>query len=215
MIEIASLDAESVMSDATLDEVFEETDPIMRSRLLLSLQERAKILGVKTKFDTMVRAYNKVEKQIQKSEREKAKTMPQIDDRMTEFDFFNDGHELCCGSWVANQNGVRSYDFMGEHIACYHPILITKRLLNAETGIEKVRLAFCKGFKWKEITVDKETIASSNKTVSLAKYGVSVTSENARLLVRYLSDIENLNIPQIESVVSTSKFGWIGEEFMP
>ena len=62
MIEIASLDAESVMSDATLDEVFEETDPIMRSRLLLSLQERAKILGVKTKFDTIVRAYNKVKK---------------------------------------------------------------------------------------------------------------------------------------------------------
>ena len=215
MIEIASLDAESVMSDATLDEVFEETDPIMRSRLLLSLQERAKILGVKTKFDTMVRAYNKVEKQIQKSEREKAKTMPQMDDRMTEFDFFDDGHELCCGSWVANQNGIRSYDFMGEHIACYHPILITKRLVNAETGIEKVRLAFCKGFKWKEITVDKETIASSNKIVSLAKYGVSVTSENARLLVRYLSDIENLNIQEIDSVVSTSKFGWIGEEFMP
>ena len=102
MIEIASLDAESVMSDATLDEVFEETDPIMRSRLLLSLQERAKILGVKTKFDTMVRAYNKVEKQIQKSEREKAKTMPQVDDRMTEFDFFDDGHELSCGYWVAN-----------------------------------------------------------------------------------------------------------------
>lgn len=215
MIDITKLDAESVMSDATLDEVFEETDPIQRSKILLALQDKAKILGVKAKFDTMVRAYNKVEKQIQKSEREKAKTMPKVDDRMTEFDFFDDGHELSCGSWVANQNGIRSYDFMGEHIACYHPILITKRLVNAETGIEKVRLAFCKGFKWKEITVDKETIASSNKIVSLAKYGVSVTSENARLLVRYLSDIENLNIPQIDSVVSTSKFGWIGEEFMP
>ena len=41
MIEIATLDAESVMSDAVLDEVFEETDPIMRSRILLSLQEWA------------------------------------------------------------------------------------------------------------------------------------------------------------------------------
>ena len=214
MIEIATLDAESVMSDAVLDEVFEETDPIMRSRILLSLQERAKILGVKTKFDTMVRAYNKVERQIKKDERDKKNT-PNMDDRMTEFDYFEDGHELSCGSWYANQNGVRSYDFMGEHIACYHPILISKRLVNAETGIEKVRLAFCKGFKWKEITVDKETIASSNKIVSLAKYGVSVTSENARLLVRFLSDLENLNITQIDNVVSTSKFGWIGKDFMP
>lgn len=215
MIEIATLDAESVMSDAVLDEVFEESDPIMRNRLLLSLQERAKILGVKTKFDTMVRAYNKVERQIQREEKEKQRNPQQNDDRMTEFDYFDDGHELYCGTWFANQTGIRSYDFMGEHIACYHPILIAKRLINAETGIEKVRLAFCKGFKWKEITVDKETIASSNKIVSLAKYGVSVTSENARLLVRFLSDLENLNIDKIDSVVSTSKFGWIGDEFMP
>lgn len=85
MIEIATLDAESVMSDEVLDEVFEETDPIMRSRILLSLQERAKILGVKTKFDTMVRAYNKVERQIKKDERDKKNT-PNMDDRMTEFE---------------------------------------------------------------------------------------------------------------------------------
>ena len=76
MIDITKLDAESVMSDATLDEVFEETDPIQRSKILLALQDKAKLLGVKAKFDTMVRAYNKLEKQIQKSEREKAKTMP-------------------------------------------------------------------------------------------------------------------------------------------
>lgn len=88
-------------------------------------------------------------------------------------------------------------------------------MLNAETGTEKVRIAFCKGFKWKEITVDKEIIASSNKIVGLAKYGVSVTSESAKLLVRFLSDLENLNIEQIDSVTSTSKFGWIGQDFMP
>ena len=215
MIEIATLDAESIISEEVLDEVFGENDLILRCRLILSMQERAKILGVKSKFDEMVKTYKRVERQMQKTEKENAKNAPQIDDRMTEFDYFDDGHELSCGSWYANQTGVRSYDFMGEHIACYHPILITKRLVNAETGIEKVRIAFCKGFKWKEITVDKETIASSNKIVSLAKYGVSVTSENARLLVRFLSDIENLNIDRIDSVVSTSKFGWIGKEFMP
>lgn len=215
MIDITILTAETILSDEVLDEVFEETDPIQRSKILLALQDKAKLLGVKAKFDTMVRAYSKVERQIQKSEKEKLRNFQQADDRLTEFDFFDDGHELLCGSWVANQNGIRSYDFMGEHIACYHPILILKRLVNAETGVEKVRLAFCKGFKWKEITVDKETIASSNKIVSLAKYGVSVTSENARLLVRFLSDLENLNIDRIDSVVSTSKLGWIGEEFMP
>lgn len=212
MIDIPSLDAVSIMSDAVLDEVFAETDIIQRSKVLLSLQEKAKLLGVKAKFDTMVRAYQKVEKQIQKSE--KQNRIQQNTDNITQFDFA-DGTEFYCGSWVADRAGVRSYDFFGEHIACYHPILISKRLLNAETGTEKVRLAFCKGSKWKEITVDKETIASSTKIVSLAKYGVSVTSENARLLVRFLSDLENMNIEQIGSVTSTSKFGWIGQDFMP
>lgn len=213
MIDIPSLSAESILSDAVLDEVFEENDIIQRSKILLALQDKAKLLGVKSKFDTMVRAYQKVERQIQKS----TKPTKQIQqaDNFTKFDYFDDGHELMCGAWTADQSGVRSFDFFGEHIACYHPILITKRLLNAETGTEKVRLAFCKGFKWKEITVDKETIANSNKIVSLSKYGILVTSDNARLLVRFLADLEYLNDHQIESVTSTSKFGWIGQDFMP
>ena len=45
--------------------------------------------------------------------------------------------------------------------------------------------------------------------------GISVTSENARNLVRYLSDIENYNIDLIGTQMSTSKLGWIEGEFMP
>lgn len=213
MVDIASLDAESLISDNVLDEVFSEEDVIQRSKLILAMQDRAKIVGIKGKFDTMIKAYQKVERQMQKSNKETKPYIP--NDNITQFDFFDDGKEFFCGAWVADQAGVRSYDFLGEHIACYHPILITKRMLNAETGTEKVRIAFCKGFKWKEITVDKEIIASSNKIVGLAKYGVSVTSESAKLLVRFLSDLENLNIEQIDSVTSTSKFGWIGQDFMP
>src|SRR5690606_15652709 len=41
------------------------------------------------------------------------------------------------------------------------------------------------------------------------------TSENARNLVRYLSDIENYNIDLIGTQISTSKLGWIEKEFMP
>lgn len=213
MIDITTLDAQSIISDAVLDEVFDEQDPIIRSRILLSLQEKAKGLGVKAKFDTMVRAYQKVEKQMAKSNKETKQQQPF--DNYTHFEYFDDGHELFCGTWVADQGGVKTYDFMGEHFACYHPILIKKRLINAETGKEKVVIAFCKGFKWKEITIDKGVIASSNKIVQLADYGVSVTSESAKLLVKFLSDLENFNIEQIGATTSTSKFGWIGSEFMP
>lgn len=213
MIDIAKLDAVSILSDEVLNEVFEESDIIQRSKLILAMQDKAKLLNVKDKFNTMVKAYQKVERQMQKSTKEPRQQQP--NDNITQFGYGDIEKEFYCGSWVADQNGVRSYDWLGEHIACYHPILIVKRLLNAETGTEKVRLAFCKGFKWREITVDKEVIASSNKIVQLAKYGVSVTSESAKLLVRFLSDLENLNIADIDSVTSTSKFGWIGQDFMP
>jgi hypothetical protein len=120
-----------------------------------------------------------------------------------------------CGNWIADNNGIRTYSIYGEVLACYHPILPVQRLINAQTGKEKIKLVFKKGHQWKEIVTDKGMIASANRIVGLADYGISVTSENARNLVRYLSDIENYNMDRIEVQVSTSKLGWIHGEFMP
>ncbi len=213
-MDITKLDAKSILSDEVLTEIFEEQNPIEQAKLLLSVQEKAKILGVKTKFDTMATAYKKVNREIAKAAVEK-KSQNTSFDNYTQFDYFDDGHELYCGNWIADQYGVRTFTMFGEQLACYHPILITQRLMNAETGREKVKLAFQKGFKWKEIIVDKATIASSNKIVALADYGVSVTSETSKALVKFLSDLENYNIQNIDTRVSTSKFGWINGEFMP
>lgn len=216
MIDIPNLTAESILSDAVLDEVFEEENIIERSKILLALQDKSKLLGVKGKFDTMVKAYNKVERQtnaMAKAERNKPAVVPA--DNMTAFDYYDDGHELMCGQWIADSTGIRYFDMWGEHIACHHPILIKKRLINAESGKEKVVIAFCKAFRWKEITIDKGVIASSNRIVQLADYGVSVTSESSKLLVKFLSDLENYNVDIISTAVSTSKLGWIGDEFMP
>ena len=214
-MDITKLDAESILSAEVLTEIFEEQDPIKHAELLLSVQEKAKIMGVKTKFDTLAKAYRKVNKEIMKTTSEK-KVQNNSFDNYTQFDYFDDGHELYCGNWIADQTGVKTFTvFGGEQLACYHPILITQRLMNAETGREKVKIAFQKGFKWKEIIVDKATIASANKIVGLADYGVSVTSETSKSLVKFLSDLENYNITAIDTRVSTSKFGWINGEFMP
>lgn len=212
-MDITVLDAVSILSDDVLTEVFEEPDAIEQARLLLSLQEKAKGLGVKGKFDALVRAYKKVNREIARAEN--ARQQNNSFDNYTKFDYFEDGHELYCGNWIADQEGVRTFTMFGEQLACYHPILIVQRLLNAETGKEKVKIAFQKGFKWKEIVVDKGIIASSNKIVNLADYGVSVTSETSKSLVKFLSDLENFNIHALETRVSTSKFGWINGEFMP
>lgn len=215
MIEINKLDAESILEDEIFCEVFEQEDEIYRARLLLTLIDRAQELGVKTKFEKLAQAYKKVKAKYDKQNSKLVEVQPDSLERMTDFgSVLYD--EMRCGNWIANGNGVRTFNpFGGEILACYHPIMPVQRLINAETGKEKIKLVYKKGPKWKDIIIDKGVIASSNKIVNLSDYGISVTSENSRNLVRFLADIENYNIEKIETQISTSKLGWIEKEFMP
>ena len=180
------------------------------------MTDRAEELKVKGKFTKLVAAYKKEDKKMKRMAGMSASENYNSVTNQTCFDFFEDGHELACGNWIANEQGVMEYNAFGlMQRACYHPILPIQLLKNAETGKEKVKIAFKKGFNWNEIVVDRGILASASKIVGLADYGVSVTSENAKLLVRFMSDIENLNSGEIESKVSTSKLGWIRGEFMP
>ena len=86
---------------------------------------------------------------------------------------------------------------------------------NLETGEEQLRLAYKRNHKWMEVTVPKDLVSSASKIVSLSKLGISVTSENAKLLVKYLSDVENLNDNDIPVQMSSAKLGWIKDGFLP
>lgn len=214
MQEIKSLTAETILEDEVFCEIMEQEDEIYKAKLILTLEDRADELGVKTKFGKLLSAYKKVKAKYDKENKQVAVQNPESLERMTEFN--SKYQEMRCGNWIANGNGIRTFGpFGGEILACYHPILPIQRLINAETGKEKIKLAYKKGNRWKEIIIDKGVIASSNKIVALADYGISVTSEDARNLVRYLSDIENYNIDLIGTQMSTSKLGWIEGEFMP
>jgi len=211
MVPLNELTAESILSDGTLTEVFDEEDEIHKARLLLSLTDRAKELGVKTKFESLIKAYNKVLKETQRARRDK-EAQQRSYDNYTQFG--SDYPAYYCGNWVADSHGVRTYTLLGEQLACYHPIIPVQRLKNAETKKEKIRLAFQKGYRWDEIIVDKEIIASASKIVSLAN-SISVTSESAKYLVRYLADVENFNLGLIDTQVSTTKMGWFDGDFVP
>lgn len=192
----------------------EEQDEVFKARLLLSLMDRATDLGVKCKLETLVKAYTKAKKKFEKEQKKDAPVQTTLD-RLTEFDS-DQYDEMRCGNWIANDNGIRTFGpFGGEILACYHPIMPIQRLVNAETGREKIKLAYKKGGRWKDIIVDKGMIASANRIVGLADFGISVTSETSKNLVRYLSDIENYNMDRIEVQMSTGKLGWIRGEFMP
>lgn len=120
--------------------------------------------------------------------------------------------ELDCGEWSCDDTGVSRLDKMGfEVVACNHPIMPIQRLINIDTGIEKLKLAFRKGDKWRTVIADKRTLASANAIIQLADYGVAVNSENAKELVCYLTEIEHLNYSTIKEVRSVGRLGWVGE----
>lgn len=211
MKNIASMTAEDVYSDEVLDEVFSDEDEIHKAKLLLTLEDRAAQLGVKTKFSKMVSAYKKVERQMQQM----AKNRPISSlDNWTNFDGPYD--RMYCGAWIAREDGIWVQDTgRPDVLACYHPILPVERLKNLETGEEQLKLAYKRNGRWDEIIVPKTMVTSANKIVALSGRGIAVTSENAKLLVRYLSDVENLNEKQIGVQYSSSKLGWIRNDFLP
>ena len=209
------LTKDGILEDAVFEEIIDETDPVQRVDMVNALLARAKELNKKEDVSRKLSAFKQLEKEAKKEL--KAKKEPAPHDNITAFDYPESLSEYRSGCWYADENGVRTYNLFGEVLACYHPILIADRYRNAQTGKEKVKLAYKKGAAWREITVDKAVIASASKIVGLADYGVSVTSETAKNLVKYLADLENLNLEMLEVKTSTSKFGWARDftEFIP
>lgn len=115
--------------------------------------------------------------------------------------------------WEADDGGISTVvSGKGTLYACNHPIMPVQRLVNIDTETEKIKLGFCRrGGVWRYIIVDKKTIASRQSIVGLAEYGIAVNSENAGLLIRYLTDAESYNIDRLEEINSVGRLGWIGE----
>ena len=215
MVPLNELTAETLLSNEVLTEVFDQEDELYRAELLASLGVKATELKVKTEFREMVAAYKRVEKEMKRQKREESKT-PSYLDNWTNFSGPYDNMQ--CKEWLATENGIclrNPSTGYTDILACYHPILPIERLKNLETGEEQIKLAYKRNGRWEEIIVPKTMVTSANKIVSLSGRGISVTSENAKYLVRYLADVENANEEHIAVQYSTSKLGWIRGGFLP
>lgn len=130
-----------------------------------------------------------------------------------------DGQEkaLWCGSWTADDSGIHGKDRMGFAVtACPHPIMPVRRLINIDTGLEKVELAHRRGGVWRKNIFDKSTISDARSIIRLSDHGIAVNSDNAKHLVKYLGEVESLNYEQIEEINSVGRLGWIdGYGFSP
>lgn len=180
-------------------------DKFKMAQLMSLIKDKASSMGVKN-FVTLYKAYcqtiNSKNNYIQ------------IDNYTN---FTGQELELNSGEWICEDYGIATTDKFGfEVVACNHPIMPIQRLINIDTGIEKLKLAYRKGNKWRTTIADKKTLAASNSIVALADVGIAVNSENAKWLIKYITDIENLNYDKIPELNSTSRCGWIeGYGFSP
>ncbi len=119
--------------------------------------------------------------------------------------------------WMYRENGVfRRYQKKGMALVCRTPVLLTRRLKNIDTGDEKIEVSFKRDGKWIRSVYPRSTVFTSKSIISLADLGCTVTSENARQMVSYLSALEAENFDIIPTAESTSTLGWKpGGRFLP
>ena len=131
------------------------------------------------------------------------------------FDWEGQPLTLRCGKYIQDGPAVCYEDKYGVEIICSHPIIPTRRYVNIETGTESLEISF-KREQWKSIIVDRGKLANSATIIQLADHGVSVTSETARAMVKFLAYVDDLNRDIIPIDQMSSHLGWInGHEFVP
>ena len=120
--------------------------------------------------------------------------------------------------WVYSEHGISHIDEKSAepHLVCRTPIILTQRLKSLDTGDEKIEIAFKRDGEWRRGIYPRSTIFTSRGITVLADLGCTVTSENAKSVVRFLSALEAENIDIITKSDSTSTFGWQpGHRFIP
>lgn len=104
---------------------------------------------------------------------------------------------------------------VGKLLVSYQPLLPLAKYINIEDGLEKIKIGFLVGDIWKTLIVDKSMISTSQNIVKLSDMGLAATSENAKLLVKYLAEIENINKDVIPVFKSVSRMGWFDDVLLP
>lgn len=205
---IAELKSSDPFPDDIFYTIFEIEDNVERQKYIESLRRSAKEKSRVTEFNNLLKQY-----QLDYMQR-----MRQTGNKTC---FTGQPLELSCGEWTADDFGVRAkrYDKNFQLIpilACSHPVMPVEILKNVDTAEERITLAYFKSARWQTITVNRSVCANTNKIVdALSQYGIEVTSDNAKHLVRYISDCVGYNPAALDPKKSINRLGWIGNCFTP
>lgn len=112
--------------------------------------------------------------------------------------------------WQYGEFGISRIDEKTDQLVCVcrTPIILTKRLKRTDTGEEKIEVAWKRDGEWHDAIFPRSMIFQSRSITALADKGCTVTSENAKQVVRFLGALEQENIDALGLQESTSTFGW-------
>ena len=208
MTGISGLKPMEPFPDEVFYAIFEIEDNVERTQYIEALRNAARKQRRINEFNNIYRSFVLDYSQRQKQTGQKTR-------------FTDQPMELACGEWSADDLGVRAvrYDKNAMPVpamACSHPILPVEILKNVDTAQERITLAYFKSALWQSITVDRSVCANTNKIVdALSQFGIEVTSDNAKNMVRYISDCVGLNPVALNPKKSINRLGWVGGSFTP
>lgn len=127
--------------------------------------------------------------------------------------------ELQCGGYQCTDDGVSYVGQMGQDVQVIrHPLMPIKRIVDVDSGEERMQIAYRRGAgrNWKTMIAGKDVLASAQRIVGLSKSGIAVNSENAKEVVRYMTEMESLNYEDLPEQHSAAHLGWLPDgQFAP
>ena len=115
-------------------------------------------------------------------------------------------------SWRFQASGVTLIRFTttGTTVsrASHVPVLITKRILNIDTDLEKAEVTFKTLLGWRSVLLPKSTIFSSKSIMCLTNYGLTLDEDMGKNLSKWLPALQAANEYEIPLVKSVPKLGW-------
>lgn len=203
-------------------------DELIRQRVRVAMREKAKKCGFSAKdFDDSCKAALARKKREEREAADQARQQKK-EDALSETrgstHFLKgltkrlNGNTPNFGKYICTDHSIMYIDQFGAPVKiCSHPIFPSMRYVNIETGSELMDISYMLDGRWHELKlIDRKILSQSKTVVALSEYGLDVTSENAREIVNYLAEIDQLNrdiIPRRETV---KHLGWVrGRGFSP
>ncbi|WP_250277229.1 DUF927 domain-containing protein [[Clostridium] colinum] len=188
--------------------IIEEQNEVFKIQLLEKARRKSKSMGRLREFNNLLNAWTT------KYSQEKKQALS------NKTNFTGQALSLYCGKYKTNDMGIE-YEYTSNNnsycvTVCPHPLLPVERLVNIDTNNEKINLAFFKDERWQNVVADCVTVYNKSNICSLADRGILVTSENARDIVKYITEVISQNMKEIPLYKSISRLGWIeGNQFAP